>query len=344
MNFSKLFAPLTFSEDTPGTDTPGADTPGTDTSGADTPGTDTPGADTPGTFAAAAGAHTPFAAWVDTFASQELHAFNAYLRQHQVRGGYRNALFPARVMSFSEALAPHYEASRAACLRGLFIGASPILFDREEMWFATWAPTAEGTSQVWASHQDERDLWAVAASLEQFVLQQYRTDPYLRDPHHRAYARLPPDLEAHALAAAAAPPAVASDLDPGLGPKQLQRRADWIVAHWFSDGDWYGLGDGLVSAPPFANFAAKRERIAHWPNHQAYWLIHHLVFDNVLALASLVPTLELRYPPIAEFAPLAHARLAGASLESPLWDAPRVHELRAAARRKRPDLFETSSL
>ncbi len=269
--------------------------------------------------------------WLDAHASGELRELNETLRRQAVRSGYRNALFAAETQSLGELLrTADCDATRAARIRGLFLGMSPILFDREQVWFAVWSPSNLGHSQVWGSHQDERDLWLADHSIRSFVLNQYREDSYFSDGKNAV--TLSPRLEA--LSALEGP----SSLPAGLSIAALMPRLDWVVAHFFPDGDWYGLGDGLSDAVPYSQFDRELELVRAWPNLQAYWLLHHVIFENHEALERLAPMVERSYAASAEILewaenpaslPLSQSELKG---------------LRSSALKKRPDLFEPAAL
>ncbi len=255
-----------------------------------------------------------FCPWLEAHANPELREFNLALRTHAVRPGYRNALFPALTQTLSDVISAEEEAaSRAARIRGLFLGMSPILYDREELWFATWAGTDFGTSQVWASHQDERDIWLAKHSLRDFVLAQYVEDSQFADE-----LTLPPALRD------VPPIATRSELPSNLEIARLFPRTHWIVALLFPEGDWYGIGDGMVAAPDYEVFERELALIAAWPNLQAYWLLHHFVFDNQEALAKVMPLVDTRYAPAADIAAICRG-------ESSLPDMGAVHGLRATA-------------
>lgn len=81
--------------------------------------------------------------------------------------------------TIAEVLAVPHDASRAARIRSLFLGASAVLHDREDLWLATCGASPKTMSVVFESHQDERDLWPTSPSLADFVLQQYGEDSYL---------------------------------------------------------------------------------------------------------------------------------------------------------------------
>src|SRR5688572_15566600 len=86
-----------------------------------------------------------FHAWLRANASQELADWNDALTRIAVRGGYRNSLFAASASTLTEVLSIHHDAARAARIRSVFCGTSPILDDREDLWLATWGATNAGT-------------------------------------------------------------------------------------------------------------------------------------------------------------------------------------------------------
>ena len=280
-----------------------------------------------------------FFAWLDASASPELTAWNQAILGRKLRAGYHNTFFAATCPTLAEALAVEHDAARAARIRGLFLGTSAILFDREELWFASWGATDEGKSVVFASHQDERDLWPVAPSIADFVLEELRTDSYFaREPSIAApFAAEPSRLEG-------------AKLPVGFDPTELAPRLDWIVALLFPEGDWYGLGDGLAAAATFARFEDERAILARAPHLVSYWLLHHLVFGNHDALADLISMgLDSAYPPARELAALANEVLqakrdARAPVTPSWWDEARVARLRADALRTRPALFEPAAM
>ncbi len=276
---------------------------------------------------------TAFQPWLKANGSGELVQWNEALSAMAPRAGYRNELFAAVTTSLSGALAIDDDGCRAARLRGLFLGMSPVLEDAEELWFATWAATPSKSSQVWASHQDERELTLLDDSLRNFVVRQYREDPYFSgdDPAERVV--LSPELARLKVGKAT------SGLPRGLSPRDLEPRTDWIVALFFPEGDWYGLGDGLEGAPPFSAFAKEANLIKRWPHYQAYWLLHHLAFGNDGALRQLLPLVEASYAPAGELAKLAKAALAKGNVKLPHTSEKRLQGLRASARDARPDVF-----
>jgi hypothetical protein len=260
-----------------------------------------------------------FLAWLKA-KNPEFGAFNDALTKLAVRGGYRNELFPGKAETVAEALSVDDDGCRAARIRGLFIGASAILEDAEELWLASWATSDKGTSVVIGSHQDERDLWAVSPSIRDFVLLQYREDSYFEKD-----LELPEDIKTLEISDGAA------KLDPLWDPLVLTERVHWLVALLFPEGDWYGLGDGLVTAPPFARFAEEEPLLANAPHLLAYWLAHHAVFGNTESFARIAPLgLASPYPPAREIAAM------------PGWC--KADGLRTAALRKREDLFEPAAI
>lgn len=250
----------------------------------------------------------------------ELGAFNDALRKHAVRSGYRNALFPSATPTVAEAIDVDDDGCRAARIRSLFIGASAVLEDADELWLASWGPTATGTSVVFGSHQDERDLWAVTPSLHDFVLLQYREDSYFQRD-----LVLPPEIASLPNATGGAA------LDPAWDPLVLTERVHWLVALLFPEGDWYGLGDGLVTAPEYRRFVEEEPLLPDAPHLLAYWLAHHAVFDNREAFARLTPLgAASPYPPAREIA------------SRPAWC--NAEALRATAMRTRPEVFAPETI
>jgi hypothetical protein len=282
-----------------------------------------------------------FLPWLAKHAAPELGRWNAAMAKAAVRGGYRNALFAATTTPLSKAIAVDDDGCRAARIRSIFVGASPILEDAEELWLASWAPTAAGTSQVWASHQDERELELLDESIADFVLRQYREDSYFNDPDDENAVTLSPALAALKLASKR------TKLPKLAGPADLQPRTDWIVAQFFPEGDWYGIGDGIDGLPTFAEYqkdfaAGKRGLVQQWPHHQAYWLLHHLALENFEALAQLVPVVELSYSPTAELVTVAKRAMAKQSLPA-WWPAKRLVEFRANVQALQPAAYAPSA-
>jgi hypothetical protein len=271
-----------------------------------------------------------FQDWLAVHGGDELRRWNETISRTAVRRGHRNALSAASCVPFSS-------AHSAARIRGQFLGMSPILETAEELWQASWAPTKAGGCQVWASHLDQRELWPVCYSIADFVLEQYRNDPHFRNIKSERRVTIPPEL---AGVSAAGP----SPLPEGLSIESLTPRTDWIVAMFSLEGDWHGMGDGLEGVPAFSVFVEEEERVRRWPHLQAYWLLHHLVFDNREALVQLLPLVERCYAPSAELAGWAEAALSGREIPSPLWKPKTIEGFRATAEQKRPDVFAAAAL
>jgi hypothetical protein len=280
-----------------------------------------------------------FFPWLSQNGSDELARWNTVLGSRSVRGGYRNELFAAHTVPFSRTLSVPDDGCRAARIRSVFLGASPILEDAEELWLAAWAPTAQGTSQVWASHQDDREIDCLDESIADFVMRQYSDDSYFNDPGDENAVTLTPELAALATAKEC------STVGALLGPADLQPRTDWIVALFFPEADWYGIGNGADGMPTYADYRTDHERgarglVARWPHHQAYWLMHHLAMDNRRALEELLPRVERSYAPSAELADLAAMVLQRATSLPKWWKAKRLAGFRETMREQRPEAFE----
>ena len=87
----------------------------------------------------------------------------------------------------------------------------------------------------------------------------------------------------------------------------LTERVHWIVALLFPEGDWYGLGNGLVAAPAFERFIEEEASLQGAPHLVAYWLFHHLVFGNQEATKRLAAFgRESAYPAARELAFVRH--------------------------------------
>ena len=203
--------------------------------------------------------------------------------------------------------------------------------DSEELWLATWGATPEGKSVVFQSHQDERDLWPAAPSIADFVVMQLRTDP--------RFAR---ELTLPAEPASIPEQLGGAPLKGIFDPARLSPKLHWIVALLFPDGDWYGLGNGLVTASPFEHFRGELESgiFERGPHRLAYWLLHHLVFRNPGALASIVELgAASPYPAAQELAAMARP---GATMPS-WWNEHAIAELRAEALRSQPDVCEPAT-
>jgi len=213
-----------------------------------------------------------------------------------------------------------------ARLQGLFLPVSAVLFEEEEITHATWLAGPEGTSEVYCTHQDEPGFWVqhccIAGLLAREVLEEAADGRAMlagatRERWHRADAlldRLPePNWPAH------------------LSVEALYPRTGWIVEHLLT----VGLEEGLAEAPGIDVWEAEREYARTWPHLQAYWLLHHLIFDNREELPFLVEHAERRHPAVAELAAVAESVLAAADStgDAPAswWDATRVRSLRTRA-------------
>jgi hypothetical protein len=209
-----------------------------------------------------------------------------------------------------------------ARLEGLFLPVSVVLTEDEQITHAAWAADPRGTSRVYRTHQDEPGFWPAHRSLAAFLaaqtieISQYRPNVLpgaVRERWTRADHLLDEEPE--------------PTPEPHLSVQDLYPRTGWIVRHLLKISGEYDLAD----APGIETWAAEREQATGWPHLQAYWLLHHLVFDNREDLVFLVEHAERRHPAVAELAALAEVALGGGEVSAPWWDATAVHGIRIEA-------------
>lgn len=228
---------------------------------------------------------------------------------------------PAVTSTVAAAVAAN-DGTWLARMEGLFLPVSAVLVVLEEITHATWLPGPRGTSQVFYTHQDEPGFWPTHRSLagllahevlEQAEYGQATVSGAVQERWQRADQLLDEEPE----------PTFAAHLSvPDLYP-----RTGWIVEHLSGIHCEHGLAD----APGLDEWAAEREHAVVWPHLQAYWLFHHLVFDNREELAFLVEHAERRHPAVAELAGMADVLLAGGDVTADWWDATAVRGLRTRA-------------
>ena len=181
-----------------------------------------------------------------------------------------------------------------ARLQGLFLPVSAVVVDDEEIRHAAWVAGPEGTSAVYYTHQDEPGFWyehpSLASLLGGLLV---RGDEGPRQRWERAV---------ELLARGEAPPMPAH-----LDVAALYPRTGWLTHHLTT----VELAEGLPEAPGLDVWERERELVPHWPHLQAYWLLHHLIFDNRELLPYLVEHADRRHPAVGELASLAEAVLGG---------------------------------
>jgi antitoxin component YwqK of YwqJK toxin-antitoxin module len=217
------------------------------------------------------------------------------------RSTYRGHFTPAASSSIAAAVDAR-DGTWLARLEGLFLPVSVVLVEDEEIWHATWTAGADGTSQVYYTHQDEPGWWPHVPSLGALLALRILKDTAFEELHIAGAVKerwkraviLLSDLTS-------APPA------PHLSVAALAPRTGWIVQHLLGVGHEHGIAD----APGIETWEAERAHADAWPHLQAYWLLHHLVFDNREELPALVAIAERRHPAVGELAAIAEAVLAG---------------------------------
>jgi hypothetical protein len=129
--------------------------------------------------------------------------------------------------------------------------------------------------------------------------------------------------------------------EPHLDVEALLPRTSWIVRHLLG----IRIGGDLAEAATMAAWEQERASAREWPHLRAYWLLHHLIFDNREELAELCEPPLPTYPAVAELELAARELLAGAELSAAFWDDTKVRGLRTRALdEQRQGLFGAAAL
>ncbi|MBT8496268.1 MAG: hypothetical protein KJO07_24700, partial [Deltaproteobacteria bacterium] len=251
----------------------------------------------------------------------ELRSWAESKLSDRIQDTYRGVYHGASESSLSGAVEAE-DGTWIARLQSIFLPASMVLTEDEQYWLARWTPTPDGNSPVYYQHQDEPEWYRSSASLAGFLARRILEDTQYEELSLPAVVR-----ERWSRAAELEREAEDSEAPKHLDIDALEARTVWIVEHLLG----IELGDGLELAPTIGDWEQERELCADWPHLQAYWLYHHLVFDNREELTGLVERAELRYPAVAELGGVAKAVLAGKDSDSGLVDATRDLGLRAKA-------------
>ncbi|MFE7113438.1 hypothetical protein ACFU98_45190 [Streptomyces sp. NPDC057575] len=237
---------------------------------------------------------------------------------------YRGDWQPAVTSSVGAAVGAE-DGTWLARLQGLFLPVSAVLVEEEEIWHATWTAGPDGTSLVYCTDQDEPGFYVIHRSLAGLLACQVLKATDQGDAVVPA-ATAERWQRADALLDELPEP----ECPPHLSVEALYPRTGWIVDHLLD----VELEEGLPAAPGMDTWQSEREHARTWPHLQAYWLLHHLVFDNREELPFLLQHAERRHPAVAELAALVEVVMAGEELDADRaswWDATRVHGLRAEA-------------
>jgi hypothetical protein len=271
-----------------------------------------------------------FLPWLDRHGPKELKAWNLLASKHHL-AVRSTTVSVARAYGFSHAVNKE-DGCWVARVRAIFCALSPIIEEDEELHFASWWAFGGGTAVTWYTHQDELEIQGPMPSIASYLVQRYASwedAEALQFPTEwskaaKAATRGWSERVAHR----AAP--------PHLSVPQLQPRTDWIV-QLFLDLTW-GDGDPLDHAPAFTEWSKEQRLARAWPHLQAYWLLHHLVWDNREALPALLAMAERRYPAVKELAGWATSVLANKPITVGVWDEERIRgfRVRAAERAKSP--------
>ncbi len=210
-----------------------------------------------------------------------------------------------------------------ARMQAAFLPASVIYTEDEKLWIAAWWPTRWGSSRVYAQHQDEpifeRAAPAIAAFLVQQMLSEYAfEDLYVPGVTRARWQRAVALLDAGDDEA----------FPPHLEVARMQGRTRWIVELLLGLGVYEAA---LEQAATLTDWEREAPVVAQWPHLQAYWLMHHLVFDNREALGEVLAVAEGAHPTVAELMAVAEEVLRDAAVSAPFWDDAKVRGLRGSA-------------
>ncbi|MEO8799290.1 MAG: hypothetical protein ABI551_15475 [Polyangiaceae bacterium] len=272
-----------------------------------------------------------FLPWLDANAGPELKAWNALLRTRSVRS-VSGKFSVARGYTFTHAVrGVSDDGCWLARVRSLFLAMSPIFEAAEELYLATWFSSPIGENVVWYSHQDEWEFQSPSPSIAAFLARRLVDEAEYSEGEDDAVV-----VSKEVANAAAKEESRKVKISPHLDAGRMQARTDWIVALFLavSSGD-----DGLARAPTLKVWKREKALAKEWPHLQAYWLLHHLVFDNRDELADLVKMHERRYPAAKELAGWARSVLAGKPITSKAWNEKRVRGVRVRAAEARLDFF-----
>ncbi len=248
-----------------------------------------------------------------------------------MRSGWRGSFVEAAESSIGAAVAVE-DGTRVARLQSVFLPASLVFIEDEEYWIAEWVAGAKGTSTIWHQHQDDPTFYPHSASLAAFVggliCQEDAYDDLELSLAQRERWAVAASLLGREVADENTPP-------PHLHIPALEPRTVWIVHHLL------GLEpkEGLDQAPGQEVWEKERVLAPQWPHLQAYWMLHHAVFDNREALAEILSSCDCRYPAVEEFAAVARQLLTDERPEAYFWNPASVWDLRALAMETRPDLL-----
>ncbi|MEZ6189180.1 MAG: hypothetical protein R3F62_29790, partial [Planctomycetota bacterium] len=270
--------------------------------------------------------------------SPELQAFCALRRQARLDAPYRGAWLSAAESSLGEAVAAE-DGTWVARVQSVFLPASVILCEEEELWLAEWHPSPEGNSRVLHQHQDEPEYARAAESIVAAVV--YQQFEGGGDLEERGKAAVSTARRRQLLAACQKELDAEVERPAHLDALALEERTKWIVTLLVEPVE---LG-GLETAATWEDWERERELLAAWPHLAAYWLFHHAVFGNREELAFAAEQADARYPAARELQQLAAEVLAGEPVQAPFWDDAQVRGLRAEALdTERTTLFSPAAL
>ncbi|MBW2702772.1 MAG: hypothetical protein JRF33_18275 [Deltaproteobacteria bacterium] len=253
--------------------------------------------------------------------SPELLAYAKMDIAKRIQNTYRGLFLAPSNTSVSSAVAAR-DGTWIARLQSCFLPVSALLVENEAFWVAGWQAGRHGTSRVYTQHQDEPEFDQSSASIAAFL-----TDRILKDTE---FEKIPlPALTRERWTKADLLCLKADDevFAPHLDVYFMEPRTRWIVGHLLG----ISLGKGLGSAATMENWAQERDLVGDWPHLQAYWLFHHLVFDNQEELAWLCEVADRRHPAVDELATIANDALTGKPVDASFWDETQTLGLRARA-------------
>ncbi len=215
---------------------------------------------------------------------------------------------------------------RLARLRAVFAALSPVLEHEDELVLASWAPDGRGGSAVWAAHAEDPTPWCEGARLAAVWMEKLVSDEVMSGRGRLSPARR--EAWQAALAGLGRP----AERPGHVEPARLLPRTDWIVALLLPEAN---LPVRLEAAGTIEAWGREQAVLADWPHLAAYWILHHLVFDNRAALQMAVNLADPGYPANAELIAVGRAYLSGAVPEdgptAPLFDPQLGLALRARA-------------
>ncbi|MDX9719219.1 MAG: hypothetical protein RBU37_00625 [Myxococcota bacterium] len=250
----------------------------------------------------------------------------------ELRTPYRGAFVAACESTLSAAVATQ-DGTWIARLQSIFFPASAVLIGDEELLLAEWFPDEYGNSRVFYQHQDEPTFYPNEGALAALLCTTMLSDSAFED------LPLPEALRARWQRAATLLLERQHQRPSYLDLEQLGARTHWVVELLLG----IELGDGLGGAPGLEVYEAERDAIADWPHLQAYWLFHHIVFDNLLELDELRSRCDARYPAVKELLELASDRIKDSALPFCSRSALQALRLKAYAAERR-ELFSPDAL